>query len=86
MPNATNARREFLKTALAGAAVASFASPRLFAKSKGEDLAIKPITDSVALVTGAGTNVVLVTGPEGVVHETFWMNVTHLNATDYQFL
>jgi len=70
MPNATNGRREFLKTALAGAAgatVASFVSTRAFARAKSEEIAIQPITDRVALVTGAGSNVVVVTGPEGVV-------------------
>src|ERR1041384_1546620 len=70
MSNTTNGPREFLKTALAGvagASVASLVGPRAFAKSKGEAIAIQPIADSVALVTGAGTNVVLVTGPEGVV-------------------
>jgi glyoxylase-like metal-dependent hydrolase (beta-lactamase superfamily II) len=63
-------RREFLKTALtgvAGVSVASFVGTQAFAKAKGDDIAIQPITDSVALVTGSGTNVVVVTGPEGVV-------------------
>ena len=65
-----NERREFLKTALggvAGVSVASLIGTSAFAKAKADAIAINPITDSVALVTGAGTNVVLVTGPEGVV-------------------
>jgi cyclase len=63
-------RREFLKSALVGAAGVSMASlvvSNAFAKSRGEAIAISPITDSVALVTGAGSNVVIVTGPEGLV-------------------
>ena len=63
-------RREFLKTAslgVAGVSVASLVGGRAFAKSKAEAIAIQPLTDSVALVTGAGSNVVLVTGPEGAV-------------------
>jgi cyclase len=70
MSNANNARRQFLKTALtgvAGVSVASLVGANAFAKAKSEAIAITPITDGVALVTGAGTNVVLVTGPEGVV-------------------
>jgi glyoxylase-like metal-dependent hydrolase (beta-lactamase superfamily II) len=65
-----NDRREFLKTALtgvAGVSVASLIGTTAFAKAKSEAIAINPIADGVALVTGAGTNVVLVTGPEGVV-------------------
>jgi len=64
-------RREFLKIAAAGAAGASLASlfgaPRAFARARAEAIAINPITDSVALVTGAGSNVVVVKGPEGAV-------------------
>jgi glyoxylase-like metal-dependent hydrolase (beta-lactamase superfamily II) len=70
MSNANNGRREFLKAALtgvAGASVAALVGANAFAKAKSEDIVINPIADSVALVTGAGTNVVLVTGPEGVV-------------------
>ncbi|MEJ1965068.1 MAG: MBL fold metallo-hydrolase [Gammaproteobacteria bacterium] len=70
MSNSNTGRRDFLKTALtsvAGVSVASFMGGRAFANSKPEAIGIGPITNSVALVTGAGTNVVLVTGPEGVV-------------------
>jgi glyoxylase-like metal-dependent hydrolase (beta-lactamase superfamily II) len=63
-------RRRFLKSALVGAAgvsVASLVGTRAFAKAKGEAIAFKPLTESVALVTGAGSNVVIVTGPDGLV-------------------
>ncbi len=70
MTNANGSRRQFLKTALggvAGVSVASLIGSDAFARSKADAIVITPITDRVALVTGAGTNVVLVTGPEGVV-------------------
>jgi cyclase len=67
-------RRAFIKAAagtalggLAGVSVASFVSSPAFARAKAEAIAFQPVTDSVALVTGAGTNVVIVSGPEGVV-------------------
>lgn len=65
-----NGRRAFLRTALGGAvgvSVASLIGTSAFARGKAEAIAITAITDSVALVSGAGTNVVIVTGPEGVV-------------------
>jgi cyclase len=66
-----NPRRQFLKAGLSagvGAFVgASLMSSPAWAKAKSEELAIKPLADGVALVTGAGSNVVLVTGPEGAV-------------------
>jgi cyclase len=70
MANANGSRRDFLVTALggvAGVSVASLFGSPAFARAKSEAIAIDPITDGVSLVTGAGTNVVLVTGPEGVV-------------------
>ena len=63
-------RRQFLKTALggvAGVSVASLIGTSAFARARGEAIAISPVTDSIALVTGAGSNVVIVTGPDGVV-------------------
>jgi glyoxylase-like metal-dependent hydrolase (beta-lactamase superfamily II) len=68
--DANGGRREFLKRALAagaGVSVASFVGTSALARAKAEAIAIAPIADNVALVTGAGTNVVIVTGPEGVV-------------------
>ena len=70
MLNPNDSRRQFLKTALGGVAglsVASLVGPAAFARSKGEAIAISRITDDVALITGAGTNVVTFAGPEGVV-------------------
>jgi len=70
MANANGSRRQFLKTALggvAGVSVASMFGNSAFARAKAEAIAITPIVDNVSLATGAGTNVVLVTGPEGVV-------------------
>jgi cyclase len=70
MTNANASRRQFLKTALggvAGVSVASMLGGVAQARAKGEAIAIEPIVDGIALVTGAGTNVVLVTGPEGAV-------------------
>lgn len=64
-------RRRFLKTglgAVVGASmVPSFIASRAWARTQTEAIAIQPITDRVALVTGAGSNVVLVTGSEGAV-------------------
>lgn len=58
-------RRTFLK--LAGAAGAA-SLPALHALAKPRaSLAIAPVTDGIALVTGAGGNVVLVSGPRGLV-------------------
>jgi glyoxylase-like metal-dependent hydrolase (beta-lactamase superfamily II) len=64
------ARRNFLKTALGGAAgmsLASFASAPVLARSKADPIVITPITDSIAQITGAGSNVVILSKPEGVV-------------------
>lgn len=63
-------RREFLKTALgagAGVSLACMAGVPAFARKAAESIAIKPVTDSIALVTGAGCNVVTLTGGEGVL-------------------
>jgi cyclase len=51
------ARRDFLKLALGSAAGAAFA-PVAFSRS-GAAITIIPLTESLSLVTGAGTNVVL---------------------------
>ena len=63
-------RRAFLKTALGGAAgisLASLVGTPVFARAKADPIAITPITDTLALVTGAGSNVVILTKPDGVV-------------------
>ncbi len=66
----TEARRAFLKLALggvAGASLSSLAATRAFARTRAEPIVITPITDSIAQVTGAGSNVVVYTSSEGVV-------------------
>jgi cyclase len=63
-------RREFLKTALGGAAgmsLACLAGTRAVARTREDPIVIVPITDTIAQVTGAGSNVVIFTRPEGVV-------------------
>src|SRR5262245_8964222 len=63
-------RRNFLKTALGGAAgvgLACYTGTPVFARSQADPIAITPVTDSIALVTGAGSNVVILVKPEGVV-------------------
>lgn len=70
MAAGNSGRRDFLKTALssvAGLSLAGVASSRVWARASVEPIVITPITDSIALVTGAGSNVVLFTRPEGVV-------------------
>lgn len=64
------ARRRFLKLALggvAGASLVSMAPAPGFARAKREAIVVTPITNSIAQITGAGSNVVLFTSPEGVV-------------------
>lgn len=66
-------RRQFLKAVLGGAAglsaaslLTSLAGVPGVARAKAGGISINPINDSVALVTGAGTNVVLVKSADGV--------------------
>jgi cyclase len=61
-----NARRTFLKMALGGLAGASLSAPVL-AGTKRDPIAITPITDTLALATGAGSNVVVFANADGVV-------------------
>jgi cyclase len=70
MTDTLHPRRTFLKLALGGAAGASFASlaaTQAFARAKADPIVITPITDSIAQVTGAGSNVVVFRSPDGVV-------------------
>src|SRR5262245_18087253 len=63
-------RRDFLRTALGGAAgltVACITGTPVFARAKSDPIVITPLTDTIAQVTGAGSNVVILTKPEGVV-------------------
>ncbi len=60
------ARRTFLKMAVGGLAGASLSAPVL-AGAKRDPIAITPMTDTLALVTGAGSNVVVFANGAGVV-------------------
>lgn len=59
-------RRSFLKAALAGAAGASL-SLRALAGSRSEPIVVVPLSDQVVQITGAGGNVVALTGTDGVL-------------------
>jgi glyoxylase-like metal-dependent hydrolase (beta-lactamase superfamily II) len=59
-------RRTFLKWASAAGAVSLQALPAT-AGTRRDEIRLVPVADGVALVTGAGGNVVLVKGPHGVV-------------------
>ena len=69
MPRAPD-RREFLAAALAGAAGISLARgsvSRAFAKAPPAALTITKITDKISLVSGAGANVTVLTGPDSLL-------------------
>src|SRR5436190_19969434 len=59
-------RREFLKTLAAGAAGFSLL-PRAFAQGGEGQLATTEITDNFTLISGAGSNVLVLNGPEGAL-------------------
>jgi glyoxylase-like metal-dependent hydrolase (beta-lactamase superfamily II) len=59
-------RRSFLKAALAGVAGASL-SLRLQAGSPKEAITVVPLTDGIVQITGAGGNVVALTGSDGAL-------------------
>jgi cyclase len=59
-------RRSFLKAAVAGAAGVSL-SLRAFAHPEPEPIVAVPLSDNIVQITGAGGNVVVVTGPDGVL-------------------
>jgi glyoxylase-like metal-dependent hydrolase (beta-lactamase superfamily II) len=59
-------RRSFLKAAVAGAAGVSL-SLRTLARSEPEPIVAVPLSDNIVQITGAGGNVVAVTGPDGVL-------------------
>jgi cyclase len=63
-------RRDFLKTVVAGAAGVSLpylASGAAFARTTRAPLTTTALTDRLTLISGAGGNVVALTGPEGVL-------------------
>jgi glyoxylase-like metal-dependent hydrolase (beta-lactamase superfamily II) len=59
-------RRSFLKAAVAGAAGVSL-SLRALARTEPEPIVVVPLSDNIVQITGAGGNVVAVTGPDGVL-------------------
>lgn len=59
-------RRSFLKAALAGSAGACLSRAGL-ALAADNSLTTKALSDGVTLISGAGANVVVASGPEGVV-------------------
>jgi cyclase len=59
-------RRSFLKAAVAGAAGMSL-SLRALARSEPEPILAVPLSENIVQITGAGGNVVAVTGPDGVL-------------------
>jgi glyoxylase-like metal-dependent hydrolase (beta-lactamase superfamily II) len=59
-------RRSFLKAAIAGAAGASL-SLRVLAGSAREAITVIPLTERIVQITGAGGNVVALTGSDGVL-------------------
>src|SRR5437868_4666952 len=70
MTDLNSPRRDFLKLALggvAGASLASLPATRAFARAAADPIVITPITDSIAQVTGAGSNVVVFTSKDGAV-------------------
>jgi glyoxylase-like metal-dependent hydrolase (beta-lactamase superfamily II) len=59
-------RRSFLKAAVAGAAGVSL-SLRTLARAEPEPIVAVPLVDNIVQITGAGGNVVAVTGSDGVL-------------------
>ena len=59
-------RRSFLKAAVAGAAGVAL-SLRALARTGPEPIGAVPLSDNIVQITGAGGNVVAVTGPDGVL-------------------
>jgi len=62
-------RRDFLGTVLAGAAGVSLAARAAFAQPAPAKAAIAAtkLSDNLTMITGAGANVMVVTGPDGLV-------------------
>lgn len=59
-------RRTFIKSAFAGVGW-SFLSPRLSAQTAAGTIEATKLSDNLSLYTGAGANVLAMTGPDGVV-------------------
>src|SRR5690349_15064086 len=63
-------RRTFLQAALGSAAAASLAQwapPPVFAREKATPLAATKLNDRVSVISGAGANVVAISGPDGAL-------------------
>ena len=60
-------RRTILSGALAGAAVASFGRPGGAMAAASDGLVVRDLPGGLAMITGAGTNVVVATGADGAV-------------------
>jgi glyoxylase-like metal-dependent hydrolase (beta-lactamase superfamily II) len=63
-------RRTFLHAALGSAAAASLAQwapPPVFAREKATPLAATKLNDRVSVISGAGANVVAISGPDGAL-------------------
>src|SRR5262245_57671593 len=63
-------RREFLRTLAGGAAGLSFinrASGNAWAQGSGASITASKLTDNISLISGAGCNVLLVNGADGVL-------------------
>jgi len=59
-------RREFLKTMIGGAAGLGLAH-RAFAQSASSQITATKLADNYTLISGAGSNVLVVSGPDGVL-------------------
>src|SRR5215472_2213363 len=59
-------RRSFIRTLIGGAAALSL-SGRAFGRESSSPITATRLTDDLALITGAGANVVVVTGPDGLL-------------------
>ncbi|MDB6089107.1 MAG: cyclase [Gammaproteobacteria bacterium] len=60
-------RRSFLKAAIAGAGVALALGSRAFGRSPPEAIVATGLSDNLVQLAGAGGNVVVLTGPDGIV-------------------
>lgn len=62
-------RRDFCRTILSGAAgfFLGSGSSEIFAQTPTSPISVTKLTDSLSLITGAGSNVILLNGPEGAL-------------------
>jgi glyoxylase-like metal-dependent hydrolase (beta-lactamase superfamily II) len=62
-----SSRREFMKTALAGMVAGAGVPRTAFAQQAAQPILSTKLADRYFLLTGAGSNVLVVTGPDGVL-------------------